>query len=221
VAQADLVVAVSSQLADRWRGMGATVVLIPNGVQTSAYLNVHGERPVNLPSPVAGVVGDLSERIDTALLEALVDDGFSLLLVGPVSPRWDPARFAALVERPNVRWVGRQPFEAVPSFLRCLDVGITPYRDTEFNRASFPLKTLEYLAAGLPAVSTDLPAVRWLDTDLIRVASNPKELVAAARAAAAEAHAPAAVAARREFAQRHSWEHRAADLARAIGLLDT
>lgn len=219
VAEADVVAAISEVLAERWRAMGATVTVIPNGVQTSAYRDVPGgERPVTLPSPVAGVVGHLSERIDMALLEALADDGFSLLLVGTVSPRWEPERFAALQRRPNVRWVGPQPFEAVPSYLRCIDVGITPYRDTEFNRASFPLKTLEYLAAGLPVVSTDLPAVRWLGTDLIRVAGSPRELVAAARAAVAEAHVPSAVAARRAFAERHSWANRAADMARAIGL---
>ena len=48
-----------------------------------------------------------------------------------------------------------------------------PYRDTPFNRGSFPLKTLEYLAAGRAVVATDLPAIRWLNTDLISVATTP------------------------------------------------
>ncbi len=218
-----MVIAISSVLEERWRDLGARqVVLVPNGVQVAPYANLDAIAPAPaaaaLPGPVVGVLGNLTQRIDIGLLEALADEGLSLLLVGPVEPRWEPARFAALTARENVVWTGRQPFEAVPSYLRAVDVGVTPYLDTEFNRACFPLKTLEYLAAGRPAVSTDLPAVHWLATDLVRVASDPKELVAAVREAAAEAHDPRLAAARRAFAARHSWDNRATDVAKAVGL---
>jgi len=56
-----------------------------------------------------------------------------------------------------VRWVGPQPYGALPGYLRLMDVGVVPYRDSAFNRGSFPLKTLEYLAAGRGVVATD----RW------------------------------------------------------------
>ncbi|GGM10105.1 glycosyltransferase [Dactylosporangium sucinum] len=223
LANADLVVAISTVLADRWTSLGARrVALIPNGVQTSAYRDLAELSPAPeaaaLRSPVAGVIGQFSDRTDLDLLAALADDGVSLLLVGPHDARWEPERFPQLVARPNVVWVGRQPFEKVPSFLRAVDVGVTPYKDTDFNRASFPLKTLEYLGAGKPAVSTDLPAVHWLNSPLIRVASTPKALVAAVREAAAESSEPALVAARREFAEQHSWASRARALAAELGL---
>ncbi|GAA2601065.1 hypothetical protein GCM10010399_34830 [Dactylosporangium fulvum] len=221
LAHADLVLAVSSVLAERWSSLGARhLALIPNGVQTSAYRDLDSIAPAEpasaLPGPVVGALGHLSERIDIDLLEALADDELSLLLVGPHDARWEPERFAALAARENVLWVGRQPFEAVPSFLRAVDVGITPYRDTAFNRASFPLKTLETLAAGKPAVSTDLPAVHWLDTPLIRVADTPKTFVAAVREAATESRVPELAKARRDFAERHSWDARAAAAVHAV-----
>jgi teichuronic acid biosynthesis glycosyltransferase TuaH len=222
MARADLVVAISSVLADRWRPMTGTVVTVPNGVNTAVYEAAEAlppaELPVPLPPPVVGVIGNLSERIDIGLLEAVAAAGLSLLLVGPVDPRWEPERWAALLTRPGVVWLDRQPFEAIPALLKRVDVGITPYRDSEFNRASFPLKTLEYLAAGLPVVSTDLPAVRWLDTDLIGIADRPDEFVAAVNAAAARSPVPAEAAARREFAQRHSWASRAREVALAVDL---
>jgi teichuronic acid biosynthesis glycosyltransferase TuaH len=224
IARTDLVIAVSEPLAQRWRQMGARVITVPNGVQTATYLaptepaTLPATLPVTLPPPVVGVVGHLTGRIDLALLEALADDGLSLLLVGPIDKQWEPRRVAALLARPGVLAVGRQPFEAVPAYLKRIDVGVTPYRDTPFNRASFPLKTLEYLAAGLPAVSTDLPAVRWLDTDLVTVADQPAEFVAAVRKAAGQAHDPEQVVARRRFAEQHSWASRAATVARALGL---
>jgi teichuronic acid biosynthesis glycosyltransferase TuaH len=223
LANADLVVAISQVLAERWSEMGSRVALIPNGVPQAAY-----DKPtiaptaadVSLPPPVAGVIGHLSARIDIALLEAVVDAGCSLLLIGPVDPTWEPERFSSLVHRQRVAWLGRRTFEQLPAYLRSIDVGLTPYSDTPFNRASFPLKTLEYLAAGLPAVSTDLPATRWLNSDLIRIASQPADFARAVCQAVAEGKSETVMRKRREFAARHSWQHRAEDFAQAIGLID-
>jgi teichuronic acid biosynthesis glycosyltransferase TuaH len=217
---ADLVLAVSPVLRDRWAGMGAEVLLLPNGVRTETYDGLAAVTPaadVHLTGPVAGVCGHLSERIDIGLLEAVADEGCSLLLVGPYDPRWEPERFRALTARDRVQWTDRRPYEQMPAYMRHLDVGLTPYTDTAFNRASFPLKTLEYLAAGLPVVSTDLPATRWLSTDLVTLAD--RSLYAkAARAAAEQPRTAGAVSARREFAELHSWRARAETVAGALGL---
>jgi glycosyltransferase involved in cell wall biosynthesis len=222
LANADLVIAVSQQLADRWRGMGATVEFIANGVAVEAYTDVDAAEPaldVDLPRPVVGVVGQLTDRIDISLLEAVVDSGLSLLMVGPRDPRWEPERFERLIAAPHVQWVGLKPFAALPGYLRLMDVGITPYQDTSFNRASFPLKTLEYLAAGRAVVSSDLPATRWLRTDLVRVASGPVAFASAVLEAAAEPRTPELMRARRAVAARHSWRARADQAAKVMGLL--
>jgi teichuronic acid biosynthesis glycosyltransferase TuaH len=158
-----VVVVITEQLKDRWAGLGADPVVIANGCSSSTS----SPRPglgvvVDLPRPVVGLVGQLSERIDMSLLEAVAGAGYSLLLVGPRDQRWEASRFADLVARPNVLYAGEVPAAAVPSYLAKIDVGITPYRDSAFNRASFPLKTLEYLSAGIPVVTTDLPSARWL-----------------------------------------------------------
>ena len=217
---ADLVLAVSPVLAERWRDLGAAeVLLVPNGVAAPVPDPAADAVPdAGLPGPVAGVVGQLSDRIDIGLLEALAGAGISLLLVGPRDPRWQPERFERLIARPAVVWTDRQPHASLPGYFRQMDVGVTPYADSAFNRASFPLKTLEYLAAGLPAVTSDLPATRWLETDLITVADGAAGFVAAVRAAAGRAHDPAQVAARQAFAARHSWRARGEMLARALGL---
>ncbi|HXS66510.1 MAG TPA: glycosyltransferase [Streptosporangiaceae bacterium] len=221
-AAADLVVAANPLVAQTWRRRGLDPVLIPFGTDTAAYERVD-EAPtpsdLDLPGPVAGVVGRLNNRTDLALLEAIAADGQSLVLVGPRDPGFEPERFTALTARPNVRWVGPKPFEALPSYLKVIDVGLVPYRDSAFNRGSFPLKTLEYLAAGRPVVATDLPATRWLLGDLgvlgagsagpICVADGPADFAVQARRLAAAPRTAEAVANRREFASRHSWANRA------------
>lgn len=225
VAAAELVVAVSPLLAERWAARGARqVALLPNGCDAAAGAGVDtAPIPAGVPldRPVVGLVGQLSGRIDIDLLVAVAGLDCTLLIVGPHQAGWEPRRFAALVSRPNVVHVGAVPATALPSYFRVIDVGLTPYRDTPFNRASFPLKTLEYLAAGRPAVSTDLPATRWLATDLVATARTPAEFAAAVRYALPSARDPRLVSRRRAFARQHSWPRRAAEFGNLIGLPTT
>jgi teichuronic acid biosynthesis glycosyltransferase TuaH len=242
-AQADVLVVVSPQLAQHWSALGADPVLIPNGC-LPAYASHTAVVPavVDLPRPVVGLIGQLTERIDLRLLTAVAQAGFSLLLVGPYDSRWEQRGFAALTAMPNVHYAGRVPAEEVTSYLAAIDIGLTPYASTPFNVASFPMKTLEYFSAGLPVVSTDLPSSQWLRDDLARsdpgavtqlmaLTSDEDEFVAAVRRMAAPPGALAAVgadlpvdltlaraASARAFAAQHSWSRRADAFAAAIGL---
>lgn len=216
--RADLVVAASAAIAERLRARGVESKLIPNGVNATHYATETSQpADVGLPGPVAGFVGTISARIDLTLLEALAEQGRSLLLVGARQHTFHDERFERLVARPNVRWVGPILYEELPSYLAAMDVGLLPYADTSFNRASFPLKILEYLAAGIGVVATDLPAVRWLDTDLVRVAMSPESFRAAVDDVAQD-RAPGEVERRRAFARRHSWAERVAGLVRETGV---
>jgi teichuronic acid biosynthesis glycosyltransferase TuaH len=218
-AAADLIIAANPVVADTWRSRGRAPVVIPYGADVTAYSEVD-QAPlppdVSLPGPVAGFVGQINDRTDLSLLEAVADRGVSLLLVGPVNPAFEPERFGALQRRDNVCWVGPKPFGALPGYLRSMDVGLVPYRDSPFNRGSFPLKTLEYLAAGRPVVATDLPAIRWLNTDLISVATTPTVFADLVARVAGELRTQALIARRQAFAAEHSWARRAADIGAAI-----
>lgn len=240
LSRADTVMVVSPELRDRWLALRRRLdppgpvepVVIPNGCDLAGYAEVDtAPLPpgIDLPAPVVGMVGQLSDRIDLDLLAAPVDAGLSLLLVGPHDERWEQRRFAELTARPGVHYAGQVPAEALAGYLRLIDVGITPYRDSSFNRASFPLKTLEYLAAGRGVVSTDLPAARWLLADAAAAGIDPAgtlsvappgqlAFAAAVQAAAEVSGPPELVARRRAFAARHSWQRRAAAFAAAIGL---
>lgn len=222
--QAQHVFAVTPELVRRWTGLGAPAQFLPNGVHVDAYSAVDSaDVPAavsGLDGPVAGLVGRITARIDISLLEAVADTGMSLLMVGPRDPAWEPERWSALVARPRVVHVDEVPFTELPGYYRKIDVGLTPYLDSSFNRASFPLKTLEYLAAGRPVVSTDLPASRWLAAEaagLVTIAA-PGEFAAAVVQAASVERTAAAVASRQRFAAEHSWRRRSDAFAEAIGL---
>jgi len=244
IARADVVTALSPLLAARWSALrGSPVPVIPNGcTPVSATLDPPPTVRTDLPRPIVGLVGRLNARIDMDLVEAVADAGFSLLVVGPHDAQWEPRRLAALTARPAVRYVGRVPEEQAPAYIAAIDIGITPYLDSPFNRASFPLKTLDYLSAGRPAVSTALPAARWLLDDLIRsdqgdrpgqvlaLADDRADFVTAVRQIVGNPGTPDRVVGSladrdpagagrcRAFAARHSWSCRADALAAAIGL---
>jgi glycosyltransferase involved in cell wall biosynthesis len=226
-ARADLVIAASEVVERKLAALGAEPVLIPYGCDPQAYASVdEADVPgdVRLPAPVAGLVGHINSRIDLSLLEGVADAGHSLLLVGPIEESFEPARVKALLARTNVVWVGKKPAESLPGYLRVIDVGLVPYADTPFNRASFPLKTLEYLAAGRAVVSTDLPATRWLNTPLIDVVASEgtgnavagADFAAAVTASLAKGRSGSVVDERRAFAGLHSWARRAEAFAAAI-----
>ncbi len=218
-AAADLIIAANPVVADTWRSRGRDPLVIPYGADVEAYAGVE-EAPlppdVALRGPIAGFVGQINDRTDLRMLEAIAGRGVSLLLVGPKNPAFEAARFDALQRRPNVCWVGPKPFDALPGYLRLIDVGIVPYRDSAFNRGSFPLKTLEYLAAGRAVVATDLPAIRWLQTGLVAVAAEPGPFADQVDRLLGQPRTPALMASRRAFAAEHSWARRAAAIHDAI-----
>jgi teichuronic acid biosynthesis glycosyltransferase TuaH len=216
----DFAVAANPEVCARLRAAGHEVELIPYGSDPTTFECVEKVQPapgIELPAPVAVLVGHLNERVDPALLQAVVDQGVSLLLVGPRTQSGAPW-LDLLAARPGVTWAGPQPFENLPGFLAHAQVGLVPYADTPFNRGSFPLKTLEYLSAGIPVVATGLPGTRWLGAKppLITIADEPAAFAAGVLAAATSPMNGAAREERRKFARAHSYQTRANQLLCAI-----
>jgi len=181
---ADLVLAVTPALARHLQRGPVVPRWLPNGTDLASYANisdVDAAADVRLASPIAGVVGQFNERTDFDFLRAVQAAGISLLLVGPAVFRSKAVgeSFSRLTALPGVQWVGAVPRERLPGYFRVIDVGLTPYGDTAFNRRSYPLKTVEYLAAGIPVVSTDVAPLDGLDARFIATAATPNEFIAA------------------------------------------
>jgi teichuronic acid biosynthesis glycosyltransferase TuaH len=217
--RADLVVGASEVLAERFEGPGHDTLLMANGCDPTLGTRVDAAdvaEDIELSGPIAIVVGCLNERLDPLVLAAVAGSGLSLLLVGPCAAGWRRAVLEPLLRRPNVQWIGARAPEELPPYLAAAAVGLVPYRDTAFNRASFPLKTLEYLSAGLPVVATDLPAVRWLATDLVAIEQDPLAFADAVTRAAQGRRDATRIRQRRRFAAGHAWDRRVDVLAEAL-----
>lgn len=145
---------------------GRVVHLVPNGVEPDRAPAPGTEGPRDwatteaawrqgaLPGPRLGYAGAVDERLDTDLLAHLADarPHWQFVMVGPVLKR-DPA---ALPQRPNLHWLGAMPSPTMPAFMAGWSIGLVPFRPGLATVHANPLKVLEYLAAGLPVVSTPL-----------------------------------------------------------------
>ncbi len=214
--RADLVVAVSPTLVEGLRGPGVEPVLIPNGCDVDHFGRT-AVPSVESP-PVVAFVGHLSDRVDVDLLNDVAAAGVELVIVGAKQATLSAGRFDALLGRENVEWLGEIDYEHLPEVLSRATTCLLPYTDSAFNRASFPLKVLEYLAAGRRVVATNLPAMVWLDTELVSIAARASDFTPLVLASVASPLGQQEVAQRRAFASRHSWEDRVQRLAGLLGL---
>ena len=157
--------------------------LFPSGVEPEHFRAARSLRQPH-SRPVAGYVGVIDERIDRALVAelALRLPDWDIRMVGPVS-KIHPA---TLPEAPNLSYPGPATYEELPAVLGGFDVALMPFALNRATRSISPTKTLEYLAAGLPVVSTPVADVVADHSGWVDVAADAEGFAAGCRRALAE-----------------------------------
>jgi hypothetical protein len=193
--------AVSQELASR---ISPRVIVVPNGISPEIW-RPRCPAPLRiaaLPRPRAIYTGTVDDRLDRQLVEDTVDAVGTLIMIGHVG------------HQPTVDWlrsldrvhvfdtVGQAELAAT---VQACDVGVIPHRQQAGIRAMSPLKLYEYLAAGLPVVSVDLPPIHGVDDERVLIVRPEDWHSALARAIAigwaTEEH-------RLRFIASASWERR-------------
>jgi glycosyltransferase involved in cell wall biosynthesis len=166
-----------------------------------------------LKRPVVGYYGVIDERIDYDLLRALATSlaDVELVMVGPVV-KVDPAE---LPQAEHIHWLGQRQYAELPAHVKGFDVCLMPFALNEATEYINPTKTLEYMAAGKPIVSTAISDVVHNFTPVVAVAHSPEEFVAAVRRAIERPDAEL-IARGLEQARANSWESIVARMERII-----
>ena len=162
--------------------------------------------PADVPTDrahVFGYYGVIDERLDYGLIGRLAAENpdASVVMVGPVV-KVDPRD---LPQGPNLHWLGQRDYTQLPSYVKGFDVCLMPFALNEATEYINPTKTLEYMAAGKPIVSTAVADVVHNFTPVVSVARTAEEFVALARRAAAEPN-DALIARGLEQATKASWD---------------
>jgi len=138
---------------------------------------------VELPHPRLGFYGVIDERLDLELINAVAraHPEWQIVLVGPVV-KIDPA---ALPRRPNIHYLGQRTYEELPRYLAGWDVCLLPFARNDATRFISPTKTLEYMAAELPIVSTPITDVAEPYGEIVYLGHTAGEFIAGCEAALA------------------------------------
>lgn len=215
VEQADLVVAVSEGVAQSHRSAlrsSKPVIVLPNGCDF-AFWKESGAASYAPPAggKVALYQGGINGRLDFSLLIALTEllPDWQFWFCGKSEDGGED--WARLLRRPNVTYHGLLDSPGIAELARQSCVGLIPFKDSDLMRRSLPLKAYEYLACGLPVVTTPVDALAG-HPELFAVATTAEEFAAAIGRLEASRGDTAAVARRLEAASLSSYDTRFEEL---------
>lgn len=158
--KADIVVTSSAALLHSKRARRNDAVLVRHGVDFDHFASAWRtsiETPSDIrsiPSPIFGFFGLIHHWVDCEFLAkvARLRPDYSFVLIGDAK-----VDVSILESLDNVHLLGRRPYEQLPAYAAAFCAGLLLFTDNPMTRHVNPVKMYEYLAAGLPVVSTPLP----------------------------------------------------------------
>ena len=215
--RADLVLVASATLLEGKRALNPNTHMSPHGVDfdhfvkaQSAELEIPSDaRPQNASAggatgPVIGFFGLIERWIDLDLVAYLADQRptWTFLMIGRVAVPDEEAP-----KRPNIRYLGRRPYETLPAYGKAFTAAIIPYRLTQQVLHANPIKLREYLAMGRPIVSVSTPEIDKF-ADVVAIAKSREEFLAHLDVAVTKGLSPAEIEEHTKLASGMTWNAR-------------
>ena len=184
MAAADVVFTGGHSIYEAKAGRHGNIHPFPSSVDTAHFAQARGDIPepedqAALPRPRLGYYGVIDERLDLGLIAALAAarPDWSVVMVGPLA-KIGPGD---LPRAPNIHWLGQRGYDRLPAYLSGWDVALMPFAMNEATRFISPTKTPEYLAGGVPVVSSPIRDVlrHYGDLEAVRIARDAPSFVRA------------------------------------------
>lgn len=186
----------------------------PEGVNLNHFKVTGGPPPpalATIKKPIVGYCGLLAWWVDLELIarcaEAYPDVSFVILGEAKVD-------ISALTMHSNITCLGHIPYDVLPRYMEQFDVGLIPRRINRLTMAMNPLKLLEYMAMGMPVVSSNLPEVKKFGEQVF-VAENT-DLFVRYVGEALKDNGPERKRQRLALAERFSWHSVVEEMSRVI-----
>ncbi len=217
LSKVDAVFAINGPLAEAKRALNPSTFVSPHGVDHALFSKALDDTTVvppdlaDLPRPRIGFYGTLRDWVDFELLAhvARKRPDWHIVLIGQQLADMTPIQGLT-----NVHLLGQKQHSELPAYCKGFDVGMIPYRIDERMTFVNPLKLREYVAAGLPVVSTPVPEVARL-SHLAHVATTKDEFVSAIERALNETTAGQRAKRSRAMAD-ETWAARVAQVVRTV-----
>jgi UDP-galactopyranose mutase len=221
LARADVVFTGGPSLYRAKQDRHANVHLFPSSVDAGHFRQaldglVEPEDQAPLPHPRLGFFGVIDERMDLPLLAHLATSHpeWHVVMIGPVVK----IDLALLPRAANLHYLGQRPYAVLPAYLAGWDVCLLPFARNTATRFISPTKTLEYMAAERPIVSTPITDVQDLYSAIVYLGDTPAAFVDACERAltSSEEEHRRRVAQMRAVLKNTSWDVTAAAMQRII-----
>ncbi len=181
--KADIVFTGGKLLYEAKREKHLNVFCFPSSVDMKHFqkaLNgIEVPADMRFKKPIIGYYGVIDERIDYALLRetvALMPD-VNFVMIGPVV-KVNPAD---LPQAANLHYLGMKPYALLPHYLKGMDIAMMPFALNPSTKFISPTKTLEYMAAHKPIISTPIYDVIRDYGSFIDIVANAEGFVHVAR----------------------------------------
>src|SRR5678815_953596 len=187
-ALADLVFTGGRSLYKVKREQHSAVYCFPSSIDVDHFTRALGVEtdPVDqggIPRPRIGFCGVIDERSDIQLLRRVAEmrPDWQFVMLGPVVKIDEND----LPRHENIHYLGAKNYDDLPDYIGGWDVAMMPFALNESTRFISPTKTPEYLAAGLPVVSTPIRDVvrPYGEVGLVKIAETAEDFVASIQAA--------------------------------------
>jgi len=181
IRKSDIVFNTSKYLYDISIELNRNSFYITNGNNFNLlYSSSKHKATLNLPVPgakIIGYLGGIRDWIDFDLLEFIISqkNEVNFIFIGKIYP----SAFKEMEKirtHKNVIWMDYVQPEILPAYLSLFDAGLIPFKSTEFFKSVFPNKFYEYLASGIPAITTNLLELKKYD-GIIGYSNNENEFL--------------------------------------------
>ncbi len=208
--RADVVFAGGASLYRAKKPFNANTYLFPSGVEIDHFAAAANRSAFARPSdlrgvdaPILGYFGVIDERMDLDLLGRLAinNPSWQIVMIGPVvkiNPAWLP-------HAANLHYLGGRSYAELPAYLAYFDVALLPFALNESTQFISPTKTLEYMAAHKPIVSTPINDVIELYGSVVRVGNSAEQFAGQVRAALLDSPETQRMR-ENELLQRNTWD---------------
>ncbi|OYQ36331.1 amine oxidase [Flavobacterium cyanobacteriorum] len=182
VAHADIVFTGGKSLYESKSKLHSNVHCFPSSVDQEHFAKaLNGisvpDDIVNIPGPVVGYFGVIDERLDLHLLNetALKKPDASFVMIGPLAKIGEHE----LPRQKNIHYLGMKDYKQLPAYLKAFSIAMMPFALNDATKYISPTKTLEYMAAGKPVISTAITDVVRDYKDCVRIIGTAGEFAAA------------------------------------------